>query len=207
MLTAILLAAGSSRRMGPINKLLMPYQGQPIVAVTATRLLAAGIKEIIVVTGYEAADIGKAIAHLPIHLAHNPRHEEGLTGSIQTGIRASTAPSAGVPTPTSQGYMICLADMVLITPPEYTLLANAFHQHHTADDRCILIPDYQGSPGNPVIFSAAWRDILLKHPEKEGCKGIIHSNPTHIFRIPMPSAHILADIDLPGDYEALANPT
>ncbi len=145
MLTAILLAAGSSRRMGPVNKLLMPYQGQPIVVATATRLLAAGIKEIIVVTGYEAADIGKALAHLPIHLAHNPRHAEGLTGSIQTGIRAAMTPSAGVSTPASQGYMICLADMVLITPPEYALLANAFDRHHTADDRCILIPDYQGS--------------------------------------------------------------
>lgn len=180
--------------MGPVNKLLMPYQGQPIVAATATRLLAAGIKEIIVVTGYEAAAIGKAIAHLPVHLAHNPRHEEGLTGSIQTGIRAATAP---------KGYMICLADMVLITPPEYALLANAFDQRHTADDRCILIPDYQGSPGNPVIFSAAWRAPLLQHPEKEGCKGLIRSNPAHVFRIPMPSTHILTDIDLPGDYEAL----
>src|ERR1700754_4804500 len=113
MLSAILLAAGSSRRMGSINKLLLPWQGQPIVAATAANILAAGIKEVIVVTGHQAPAITAALAHLPVQFVHNPRHEEGMTSSIQTGVRNTTG----------NGYMICLADMVLLTAEDYKLLS------------------------------------------------------------------------------------
>lgn len=195
MLSAILLAAGSSRRMGTENKLLLPWQGEPIVAVTAKRLLAAGLKEIILVTGYQAADITAAVSHLPLQIVHNPLFEEGMTSSIQTGIRAAHG----------QGYMIALSDMVLLTTSEYQQIATAWETQYKTDDHCIGIPIYQNQKGNPVIFPWALRQDILEHIEKEGCKAIVQRNPAHQFHIPMPTDHILQDIDRPEDYTRLSD--
>src|SRR5258706_1708260 len=98
MLSAIVLAAGSSRRMGNKNKLMLPYKGKTVLIHTVENILAAGFEEVIVVTGFESALVGKALRWLPVRFAHNPRFEEGMTGSIQTGVRAATG----------KGYMICL---------------------------------------------------------------------------------------------------
>jgi len=192
-ISAILLAAGSSGRMGAVNKLLLPWRGATIVAAVARHLLSAGIGEVIVVTGYQPNDIGNALQSLPVTLVHNPAAHTGLTGSIQKGV--SIARGAG--------FMICLADMVLITPEEYLLLASAFRQQYALDDRCIVLPDFQGATGNPVIFSAAYRSAILQHPDPEGCKTLARSTRDHHLRVSMSSDHVLRDIDYPEDYAAL----
>ena len=194
MLSAILLAAGSSRRMGANNKLLLPWQDKPIVAATAGNLLAAGFKEVIVVTGHQAPEVTAAIYLLPLRFVHNPRFEEGVTSSIQAGVR-----EAG-----GKGYMICLADMVLITTIEYSLLKKTWEKQYALDDHCIGIPEYQGEKGNPVILPATLREEILLHPEKEGCKDLVRAWSKHHLRIPMPTDHILRDIDRPEEYDLLS---
>lgn len=193
MLSAILLAAGSSRRMGPSNKLLLPWQGKTILSATAENLLTAGIGEVIVVTGHQSTETAAAVSTLPVRIIRNPHHERGMTGSIQTGIGVARG----------DGYMICLADMVAITPQEYALLATAFEQQYRKDPHCIILPEFEGQKGNPVIFSSQYRDALLRHPEKEGCKSLVRSHPDHHLYIPMTTNHILADIDFPEDYQAM----
>jgi molybdenum cofactor cytidylyltransferase len=193
MISAILLAAGSSRRMGNDNKLLLTYQGSTILAITAEKILSAGISELIVVTGHEQEKVVASISHLPVRTIHNPRHEKGLTSSIQAGISLARG----------QGYMICLSDMVLITPEEYALLQQAFETRYAHDDRCIIQPACRGEKGNPVIFSSFYRDAILQHEEEEGCKGIVRGHSTHLYTVELPDDHILRDVDYPDDYRAL----
>jgi len=193
MVTAILLAAGSSRRMGASNKLLLPYKGKPLLAVTAENILAAGVGELIVITGYQAGETAAVLHHLPARIVHNPGHEKGMTGSIRTGVRAASG----------DGFMICLADMALITPEEYILLIEAFDREYSRNIHCIGLPEYEGQKGNPVLFSAFWREAILQHPEEDGCRTLVRNNPQHQFRIPMPTDHILRDIDSPTDYDGL----
>ncbi|MBS1602660.1 MAG: nucleotidyltransferase family protein [Bacteroidetes bacterium] len=190
MLSAILLAAGSSRRMGDDNKLLLPWQDRTVVAATASNLLAAGLQEMIVVTGYDAPAVAGALKGLPLKFVHNPDHEEGMTSSIRAGVRRAAG----------DGYMICLADMVMISPTEYASLASAWEKRYTVDDYCIAIPEYQGQKGNPVILPATLREDILSHPEKEGCRDLVRLHHAHHLRIPMPTDHILKDIDRPEDY-------
>jgi len=193
MVTSILLAAGSSRRMGDSNKLLLPYKGSTILAATAEQILSSGIGELIVVTGHQAAAVEQALSHLPVRFAHNPLHEEGLTSSIRAGVLLAEG----------QGYMICLSDMVLITSEEYTLLRQTFETHCSRDERCILQPVYRGEKGNPVIFSSFYRDAILQHGEKEGCKEIVRSHSDHLYTVDMPADHVLRDLDYPDEYRAL----
>jgi len=193
MLSAIVLAAGSSRRMENKNKLLLPYKGKTVLAHTVGNILSAGIEEVIVVTGFERGLIEESIGHLPVRIVYNPQHEEGMTGSIQAGVRAATG----------KGYMICLSDMVLITPGEYLLLKCTFERRHARDERCICLPEYKGEKGNPVIFSSFHRDAILQHPEKEGCKGIVRVHPEHQYHVNMPFGNILKDMDDPAAYQSL----
>jgi molybdenum cofactor cytidylyltransferase len=193
MVSAILLAAGSSRRMGDKNKLLLPWQDKPVITTTATHLLAAGLQEIIVVTGYEAPLIEDALQDLPLQFVHNPAYEEGMTSSIRSGVRQATG----------HGYMICLSDMVMIGPAEYTQLASAWEKRYTLDDHCIGIPEYKGQKGNPVILPATLHNDILSHPEKEGCRDLVRLHQAHHLHIPMPTDHILKDIDRPEDYALL----
>lgn len=193
MLSAILLAAGSSTRMAPDNKLLLPWQDKPIVWHTVKHLLAADISDILVVTGHEPAAITTALHSLPVRFLHNPEHTHGLTTSIQTGIRNAHG----------EGYMICLADMALITAQEYILLKKAFEHQYPRDIQCIILPEYQGQTGNPVIFSSSYREALLSLSEKEGGRSLVRAHPGHHCRVSMPTNHVLRDLDTPGDYEAL----
>ncbi|MES1250076.1 MAG: nucleotidyltransferase family protein, partial [Chitinophaga rupis] len=165
-----------------------------VLSHTLGNILAAGIGEVIVVTGHEAESIQMAVEGLPVRIAHNPQHESGLTSSIQAGIRAATG----------EGYMICLADMVLITPEEYALINKAFDHRRVQYPACICLPEYQGEKGNPVVFSSYYRQALLLHSEPEGCKGLVRSHPENQYRVSMPSDHILRDMDDPEQYHFLS---
>src|SRR5690349_21645261 len=116
MVTAIVLAAGSSQRMGNVNKLLLPYKDKRIIETTLENIIAAKMNKVIVVTGYEAEKIKTAIQHLPVDIIHNDDFLKGMTTTIQRGIEHAK----------EGGYMICLADMFMITSNEYALLIKAF---------------------------------------------------------------------------------
>jgi len=192
MLTAIVLAAGSSRRMGK-NKLLLPYRGGPLLAYVTGNILSAKVGPVIVVTGHDAGQIGEALKGLQVQLIHNPMYDTGMTSSIQAGVNAAGG----------DGYMICLSDMALIRPEEYRLLKNAFDKEYRRDKACIIQPVYDNQTGNPVIFSAAWRQAILEHPGPEGCKSILRSHTDNCYQVEMPTSGILQDVDWPEDYDRL----
>ena len=56
--TAVLLAAGEGRRLGRGPKALLPLGGEPLVAVLTRRLLEGGCRDVLVVTGAYADEVG-----------------------------------------------------------------------------------------------------------------------------------------------------
>jgi molybdenum cofactor cytidylyltransferase len=193
MVTAIVLAAGSSQRMGSINKLLLQYKGKAIIETTVGSIVSSGVEGIIVVTGHEAEKVKAAIQHLPADIIHNEDYLKGMTTSIQRGIEHAK----------ESGYMICLADMFTITPGEYGFLKSAFEKNFRSHAKYIYLPRFKNEKGNPVIFSPYYKDAILEHKEMEGCRGIIQSNKENIFWIDMPTEHVLQDMDYYDDYENL----
>ncbi len=201
MVSAIVLAAGMSRRMGKENKLLLPFSGKTMLETTIGNILMArditprtayqeAALEIIVVTGHEADRVRAAIQHLPVTIVHNPDYTTGMTGTIQAGVRQASG----------KGYMICLADMPLVNPSDYSLLMHSFEGQVALNPKCICLPGYRQEQGNPVIFSAWYRDAILAHKAPEGCREIAQAHRDFIFRVSMPADSILRDIDDEGDY-------
>lgn len=194
MITAIVLAAGMSRRMGK-NKLLLPFSGKTMLEATIDHILAAGALETIVVTGHDAEHIRPLLDSRPVKVVFNPDFSSGMTSSIQAGIRAAAADSTG--------YMICLADMPLIEPAVYRLLAQTFEEHPVKMPRLILQPEYRGQAGNPVVFSGFFRAALLALDAPEGGKPVVQANRDCLLRIPVDTDAVLRDADTPEAYEAI----
>jgi len=193
MLSAVVLAAGLSRRMENKNKLLLPWLGKTIVETTVGHILGAGIEEVVVVTGRDAELMTPLLESLPVRVVFNPRFAEGLTGSVQTGVQYARG----------NGYMICLADMVLVTPAEYRLLAHHFNRQQALDPQCICQPVYKGQKGNPIVFARWYKEAIAAHQAAEGCRDIVQSHAEHVHRVEMELDNILQDIDNPADYERL----
>lgn len=197
MLSAIVLAAGLSKRMGSANKLLLTYKTKTVVKTVVENIIAAGIEEVIVVTGYEHELIQNALLNLPVKIIYNPAYERGMTTSIQTGLTHAYG----------NGYMICLSDMLLLTSEHYAALKASFEQQVQVDKKCICIPVFNGQKGNPVIFSSFYRELILQSGYMEGCKNIIADYKENVHLVQMNTSNILIDIDYPEDYNKLSQLT
>ncbi len=195
MVSAIVLAAGLSERMGMVNKLLLPYKGKTVITRVVENILKAGLEEVIVVTGHEEEKLRTALQDMAVLFVQNPHYLTGMTSSIQEGIRLAKG----------NGYMICLSDMVLISTDEYAKLKNSFEKQLSIDDKCICLPVYKEVKGNPVIFSSWYKAAILGHEAKEGCKEIVNSNKRNNFLVVMSTPHVLKDIDYPEDYALMEN--
>jgi molybdenum cofactor cytidylyltransferase len=208
MTAAIVLAAGLSSRMGRF-KLTLPWGDRTVIGHVVATLEAAGIDEIVVVTGHRADEVTVALAGTTAHPVHNPDYTAGeMLSSIQTGLRALATrrglkppPQAGGsrPKPAENGptALLCLGDQ----PQMQAATVRAVQSAGEADgwDR-IVIPSYRMRAGHPILLpNWLWPEIL-------GCTDTLrdvmaaHRNRTRFLVVDTPT--ILADLDTPEDYEA-----
>ena len=94
-ISAVLLAAGASRRLGR-NKLLLEVGGRPVVRRAAEALLGAEVSEVIVVTGHEAEGVRRALEGLPVRLVHNSAFADGQATSLAAGLARADAGAGGI---------------------------------------------------------------------------------------------------------------
>ncbi len=191
--SAILLAAGRSRRMGADNKLLLPIDGEPVVRRVARRLLDSGFEEIVVVLGHEADLVSGALDGLAIRAVVNPAWRDGQMTSVHAGLAALSAAVDGI--------MICLADQPFLEAEDYRVLAGAFAR---AGDKSVDVPTHGGRRGNPIVLAAAHRDEILARGANFGCKRFIARNPDLVATVELGSDAYVRDIDTRADYREAA---
>ena len=190
--SAIVLAAGTSSRMGGTNKLLLPIGDEPLIRRTVCSVLQARPQELVVVTGYREDAVRSALAGLRIRVQSNPAFEDGQMSSVAVGARALTVATDAV--------MVCLGDMALLTAADYRELLEAFAQ---LTDRSILVPTFEQQRGNPVVI--AWRHLpqLIAGERNVGCRNLIRDHPQEVFAYPAAHDRFVVDIDTPEDYPRL----
>jgi molybdenum cofactor cytidylyltransferase len=193
MVSAVLLAAGSSTRMGGLNKLLLPWNNSTVIGHTLRELWSSGAGEVIVVTGYQPEEIQNAIKEFAVTVVHNPLHASGMTGSIQAGVAVAKGDS----------FMICLGDLPTINAGEYHKLVMQAEALEQKLEPFIVLPRYKNEKANPVIFSSYFRQAILEHKATEGCREIVAANQQYVHWVDMDSNHVLNDIDSTTDYQNL----
>ena len=151
MISAIVLAAGKSARMGKVDKMLLPYKESTVIGTVVDELGNSLVDEIIIVENHYCQISEHLDTNVGLKFVTNEDADEGLTSSIQCGVNAASK--------NSSGYLICLGDMPLLTSNNYNLLINNFIG---VKNKVILMPIHDDKRGNPVLFSANFKeDILL----------------------------------------------
>jgi len=192
MISAVILAAGESRRMGTQNKLLLQIGSEVLIRKFVKSVCASSADAVLVVLGHEAEKIKAVLQDQALRFVKNTCYEKGMTTSIQSGVNAASMESVGL--------MICLADLPFAETSDFNRLIQAFTDFRRTESSLIIVPVFQGQRGNPVLFSAEFRDKLLAH-NGEGCKGIVSKYPQSVREVSMENDNLLRDIDTPEDYK------
>ena len=193
-ISATILAAGSSKRMGNINKLLLLYEGKSLISIACDTLINSKIKPILVITGFEHKKITNSLPKSIDSVICNDNWSEGISTSINLGI--SSLPDM------IDGNMIVLADMPLIKVETINKLREAFVKHNGEK---IIYADYLGRQANPVIFPKKYFDDIQSLKGDIGCKKIINQNKINSLGIAIDSSEVIFDCDTEEDYSNLIN--
>lgn len=190
MVGAVILAAGQAKRMGQAKQLL-PLGGKPLVWHVASQACAAGLQQVVAVTGAYAAEVAQALAGLPVGIVHNPDWATGQAASVAAGVRALGPVKA---------VLFLLADQPLVDAALVNSLVSAYRQGGAS----IVAPSCQGQPGNPVMFDlAVWRDALLALSGDEGARRIVRVNSDSVRWVEVIDPAVFLDADTPEEYQRL----
>ena len=186
-ISAVVLAAGLGRRMGG-TKMLADFGGKPMVVATAENMLASGVDEVIVVTGYESEKVVAALAHLKVRVNYNPDYETGMASSLRVGVEAAEHADA---------VIICLGDMPRVSAEIIDRMIAAFNP---TEHRSIVVPTHQGQFGNPVLWGSEHFPRLTSMQGDKGARNLIAGLKSEATEIEADES-VLMDADTP---EALA---
>jgi molybdenum cofactor cytidylyltransferase len=197
MITAILLAAGQSKRMNGENKLIKEIDGIPLIKYAVKNILGSTIDELIIVTGYEKEIIENAVdKNKKIKFVYNEGFRNGMASSIKAGLNQVSTKT--------MNFFICLADMPNVNQNIYNKLIKAKNNYNIKlkpeHKKEIVIPTSNGQDGNPVLFSIFMKTKVLKIDGDLGAKKIIEDNKAKILRVPFAGDGVILDFDTQDNF-------
>ncbi len=197
LVIGLLLAAGSSKRMGKENKLLANIHGTKMVAHVAKKIKRSKVDDIIVVTGHESENVELVLKKLGIKkFIHNPDHAKGLSTSLRTGLTAAPDDIDGV--------MIFLGDMPLIQTEHINHLIQAFDP---IEGRSICVPIHGRKRGNPVLWSKKYINKIISITGDIGARHLLEKYNEQVIEVAINSDGILFDVDTPESLKELLRRT
>ena len=185
--SALLLAAGESQRMGRLKQLL-PLGGSTLIEVALENLLRSRLQEVIVVLGFGAEEIRPRVEAKGVRVAVNPRYKEGMASSLRVGLDALD--------PRAEGILVALADQPFIPPEVIDRLIEAFQ----GTSKGIVVPTFQGRRGHPVIFHRRYMEELRSLSGDQGGRELLHRNPKDLLEVEVDCPGVITDIDTLEDY-------
>ena len=189
---AIILAAGSSRRMGS-QKLVLPYGKNTIIETVIDNVLNSAVDHVLVVLGADQERIRKTIGNRPVQFCHNQEHEKGMLSSVICGIR-NLPSDAGT-------ALIFLGDQPGIPPSVTNEVIDAYNE----ELKGIVIPLHNHRRGHPLLVDLKYRKQVESLDLEEGLRTLRHHFPDDVLEVEVDEAGILLDIDTRDDYNNATN--
>ena len=187
----LILAAGLSSRMGDF-KPLMPFKGKVLIESTIDSMLAAGVKQIVIVLGYRGNDI-ESILRLhygkEIIYTRNPHYETtDMLTSIKYGLRAM---------PRCKAFFLLPGDMPVVKKSTFLKLLKA----RPAGRPSVLFPTLGGYRKHPPLIDYRFRDLILEFEGEGGLRQIWKQQEDSIIQVPVDDDGVWIDLDTREDYE------
>jgi CTP:molybdopterin cytidylyltransferase MocA len=192
MITGVVLAAGTSSRLGgPGPKQLLELDDRPLVQHAVDTAAAAGLDEIVVVTGHEA-DVVEAALSLPANARaiRNPSFAEGMAGSLRAGL--ATADRA------SEAAVILLADQPGVSADAIRDVVTAFRRSESP----FVLARYRDRSGHPIVIGRDAWPLLQELEGDVGAREVIAAHPELVVSVDV-DGPVPADVDTWEDYEAV----
>lgn len=188
--SAILLSAGESSRMGRL-KALLPWQGSTLIQYQINALRKAGASEVVVVGGYKSDQILSEIQDQPGVVAiANPNYYQGKTTSIKAGLENLSSRNSTI--------LILAVDQ----PRPINLLSKLISSHITSG-KAITMPVFNGKSGHPILFSSGLMAELMEiDEESEGLRAISRRYRESMNLVDIDSGIVNADLNTPEDIES-----
>ncbi|MBS4189431.1 nucleotidyltransferase family protein [Bacillus sp. FJAT-49705] len=188
--TAILLAAGQSKRMQLLtHKGLLYWEGKTLFEHQLQMLLHSVLSDIIVILGHEAELLVNMANKYPVKTIYNENFKKGKCSSIICGLQAADKDS----------------EMILVTSVDQPVDSSIINQLVLSmkdTDQLIAIPINKGKRGHPILFSRKiFSDLLLINEKTQGLRNIIRKYKNQIIEVPIDSTLIELNINTPEDYQ------
>ncbi|MCY0150388.1 nucleotidyltransferase family protein [Hoeflea sp. G2-23] len=187
---AIVLAAGLSRRMGAVNKLLIDINGAAMIRNTVSACAAVCDAPVTVVTGHQAAVIEQVLAGLNVRFIHNPDYASGQASSVVSGLNA---------VPEARTTLVVLGDQPLL---DNEALRQLLAAHRASDETRITIPVNGTDRGNPLVIPLALKASLLSDKTNPGCRKFTRNNPDKVNQVAFDNPAYFTDLDTLDDLES-----
>lgn len=191
MISAIVLAAGQSKRMGK-TKQLLTLGNKTLIEHVVDNVLASRVAETVVVIGHDANAIKGVLKNRPVKLALNQNYLEGMGTSVRAAMDQVS--------PAAQGVLIVLGDQPGITGGVIDQVVSNFSEGKGS----IIVPVHKGRRGNPVLFDIKYKSELIKLSGDVGAREVVIAHPDDVYEVDVGSEGILEDIDTEQDYKRYA---
>ena len=186
--TAVILAAGYSGRMGRFKPLL-DLGGRTAIERVIASFKEAGISDVRVVAGYRRKILVPLLDRLGVEVIINYRYAEGMFSSVQAAVK-----SLG---PSTEAFFLMPADVPLVKAETIRHLAETYGRHPGK----ILVPAFGERRGHPPLISARFAGEIMSYSGAGGINSLFGLHSADILILPVPDGNILLDMDTPGDYE------
>ena len=189
---ALILAAGSSTRMGSKNKLLANVIGKPMITHVVDAIRQSMVNSVVAVTGYERDKIENVLSQHKISFVHNKNFNAGLSESLKVGLKEIPDDVDGV--------LICLGDMPLLTS---TIIDNLIKSFDPIEGRSICVPINGRKRGNPVLWDKSYLAEMTEIVGDVGAKKLLEKYSDHVFEVSFEEDNVLIDVDTPDLLKSL----
>ena len=189
---AVILAAGSSSRMGSPKQVLQ-FEGNSLLRRAALAALGAACRPVVVVTGAHAELCRREFDGLDVREALNPDWESGMASSVRAGIECLISMEPHV-----AATVLLLCDQPHVTSDVILSLVAA---HHATGTSVVASAYDHQSFGVPALFSRTLFTELTELEGSSGAKEIIKRHASEAHFLPFPAGEV--DVDTPHDFSCL----
>ena len=186
MIAAVVLAAGSSSRMGKPKQTLQLEDG-PMLEMVLQTLRQTKVGRVVVVLGAHSSVVRGWVKFGKEKVVVNPRFKEGMSGSIRLGLAEAEEADAA---------MIVLGDQPFVSPGTIDRIIDAYVSSRSP----VVVPVYHGRRGNPVLFDRSLFPQIRRIRGDVGAKSVVSGNEDKLLQVDVNDEGILVDIDTPSDY-------
>lgn len=192
---AVIVAAGMSTRMKQFKQ-LMKIGDMSIAERVIVNFLRAGVKDIVMVTGYNADQLEKALKNFDIRFIRNTNYETTqMFDSARLGLEYLNGRC-------DRGFF-CPVDVPFFTDLTVTEEIQLMDSDPAVK---VVVPNCEGKDGHPLLISGDVLPAILAHDGERGMKGAYESLPEgSVAKIPVDDEGAIIDADYREDFYRLVD--